>query len=418
MCWTTVIVAGFFACGRLAAHEGRAFEAHDLLTEWVWDPLIVLPIAVSAWLYAAGSRKAEGLARWEKGCFWSGWISLVIALLSPLHPMGESLFSAHMAQHELMMVVSAPLLVLGRPLVAFLWALPHRSRRRAGVITKSFWVRQPWEYLTRPLIAFAIHFAAVWMWHVPAAYDASVTSDAVHTAQHASFLGSALLFWWAAIRQHVARKHYGPGLFYIFATATHTTILGALLTFSNMPWYPVYRSTVAAWGLTPLEDQQLGGLIMWVPPAFVYLGIFLWIFAQWMNDRPVGQRLRSTVTTLLVMMISLNLAGCNTAPNPEFNSFEILPGTDKARGKQLIQAYGCHTCHTIPGIPGATGTVGPPLTAVGRRTYLAGRITNTPENMVRWIHDPKSVDEKTAMPVTGISDADARHVARYLYSLR
>jgi putative membrane protein len=297
-CPTILILAALLACRPLAAHEGRAFGAHDLLTEWVWDPLIVLPIAVSAWLYAAGSRKAEGLARWEKACFWTGWISLVLALMSPLHPMGESLFSAHMAQHELLMVISAPLLVLGRPLIAFLWALPRKTRRSAGAVSKFSWVRQPWEYLTRPLVAFMVHFAAVWLWHVPAAYDASVTSNAVHTAQHASFLGSALLFWWAAIRQHVGRKHYGPGLFYIFATATHTSILGALLTFSNLPWYDVYRSTVGAWGLTSLEDQQLGGLIMWIPPAFVYLAIFLWIFAQWMHDRPVPERLRSTASTL------------------------------------------------------------------------------------------------------------------------
>ena len=95
-----------------------------------------------------------------------------------------------------------------------------------------------------------------------------------------------------------------------------------------------------------------------------------------------------------------------------------MPQGDPARGRALIQAYGCQTCHTIPGIPGATGTVGPPLTAIARRTYLAGRIENTPEHMVQWIHDPKSVDEKTAMPVTGITEEEAIHVARYLYTLR
>jgi cytochrome c oxidase assembly factor CtaG/cytochrome c2 len=400
----------------LAAHEGRAFEAHDLLTEWVWDPLIVAPIALSAWLYAAGSGRAEGLMRWEKTCFWSGWASLMLALMSPLHPMGESLFSAHMAQHEIIMVLSAPLLVLGRPLVAFLWALPQPARRSVGSLGKAAWIRHPWEYLTRPLVAFAIHFAAVWAWHLPAAYDASVTSEAVHTAQHASFLGSALLFWWAAIRQHIGRKHYGPGLFYIFVTAVHTSILGALLTFSNFAWYSVYQSTVGAWGLTPLEDQQLGGLIMWVPPAFIYLAIFLGIFTLWMNDRGAPRHLRSGLTTLAIAAISLTLAGC--ANNSVLIPSEMLHGTDRTRGKELLQAYGCHTCHTIPGIPGAAGTVGPPLSAVGRRTYLAGRITNTPENMTRWIHDPKSVDEKTAMPVTGITESEARHVVRYLFSLR
>jgi putative membrane protein len=417
MRWTTLIAAASVSASALA-HEGRAFQAHDLLTEWVWDPFIVMPIALAALLYARGAGRAVGLRNWEKASFWTGWAALVLAILSPLHPMGEALFSAHMAQHELMMVIAAPLLVLGRPIVAFLWALPPEMRRVAGSAGKISWIRRSWVFVTRPLIAFLIHLVALWVWHIPAAYEVSVTSDAVHTLQHLTFLISALVFWWAAIRQHAARKHYGAGLFYIFGTATHTSILGALLTFSNTAWYPVYTSTVTTWGMTALEDQQLGGLIMWIPPGFVYLGIFLGMFALWMHDRPAPAALRRTFTTLIVAVLALHLGGCNSGPDAEFKDFQVFPGSDRVRGQQLIQAYGCQTCHVIPGIPGAVGTVGPPLTAVGRRTYLAGRITNTPENMVRWIRNPRSVDEKTAMPVTGISDADARHVAQYLYSLR
>jgi cytochrome c oxidase assembly factor CtaG/cytochrome c2 len=399
-----------------AGHEGQPLAPHDLLTAWVWDPLIGLPLALSGLLYYAGASKARGLLRWEVVCFWSGWVALVLALMSPLHPLGEVLFAAHMAQHEVMMVIAAPLLVLGRPLVAFLWALPPAARRACGEWSKSKPVAGSWQFITRPFTAFFLHLAAVWAWHIPRAYQATITSDAVHTAQHFSFLVSALVFWWAVIRQHVARKHYGAGLLYIFGTAVHTSILGALLTFSTTVWYPVYTQSVGRWGLTALEDQQLGGLIMWIPPGFVYLGIFLGMFVLWMNDRPES-RLKA-VSTICFVAAVLGMSGCSTNPDPEFSGQEILPGANPARGRQLIQAYGCTTCHTIPGIPAATGTVGPPLTAVGLRTYLAGRITNTPANMVRWIHNPKSVDDQTAMPVTGITEVEARDVARYLYSLR
>src|SRR5262245_16499391 len=98
------VIAGVLAAVGLPAHQGEPFGWHDLFTEWVWDPVLVIPIVLSAILYARGTRHAAGLSAWERRCFWSGWIVLVISLLSPLHPLGEVLFAAHMAQHELLMV--------------------------------------------------------------------------------------------------------------------------------------------------------------------------------------------------------------------------------------------------------------------------------------------------------------------------
>jgi cytochrome c len=95
-----------------------------------------------------------------------------------------------------------------------------------------------------------------------------------------------------------------------------------------------------------------------------------------------------------------------------------LTGGDPVRGRQQISNYGCDSCHTIPGILTATATVGPPLTQIGRRTYLAGRIENTPDNMMRWIRHPHSVDEKTAMPETGVTERDGRDIVAFLYTLR
>jgi putative membrane protein len=404
------LIAGALVAAPLAAHEGRPLEPHDLALAWQWDPFIVAGLLVSALLYFVGSRRAYGLSTWEKRSYWAGWVALVIALISPLHPMGEVLFSAHMAQHELMMVIAAPMLVLGRPLVAYAWALPRPLRRPAI---------QPLSSLAQPLPAFLLHSIAIWAWHIPAAYDASVRSNMVHAAQHLSFLLTAILFWYVAIRQHVGRKHFGAGLFYIFATATHTAILGAILTLAQSNWYPVYEPLTRAWGLTPLEDQQLGGLIMWIPPAFAYLAAFLWIFLLWIRDADVRHPAR-VLSSLILVAVALGSASCiniNT-PDPEFTAQELVRGGDPKLGMQYIRAYGCGSCHTIPGVQGAYANVGPPLTKVGMRTYLAGRIVNTPENMMRWIHNPKTVDDKTAMPVTGITLQEAWHVTAYLYTLK
>lgn len=255
----------------------------SIWADWERDPGVVVPLAIAAVLYAIGSRRHIGLTRLQRSCFWAGWLSLVIALISPLHPLGEVLFSAHMVQHEILMLVSAPLLVISRPLVTFLWALPFEWRRTLGRWSKTGPVHHSWLWLTAPLSAWWIHAVAIWVWHAPPLFDATLKSDLVHTAQHLSFFLSALLFWWALFYAH-GRRAYGSGVLYIFTTAIHTGILGALLTFAPHPWYAPYANTTQAWGLTPLQDQQIGGLIMWVPASLVYLAAGLYLFAAWMRE--------------------------------------------------------------------------------------------------------------------------------------
>ncbi len=256
------------------------------LPAWELDPGVVIPLVVSAVLYAIGSRKHFGLTRLQRACFWAGWFTLSIALISPLHPLGEVLFSAHMVQHEILMIISAPLLVLSRPLVTFLWALPMNWRRALGRWSKTDPIRSSWMFLTAPLAAWWIHAIAIWLWHAPPLFQATLKSDLIHSAQHLSFFLSALLFWWALFYAH-GRRAYGSGVLYVFTTAVHTGILGALLTFAPHLWYPAYSTTTQAWGLSPLVDQQIGGLIMWVPASLVYLIAGLALFAAWMKESDV-----------------------------------------------------------------------------------------------------------------------------------
>jgi putative membrane protein len=176
-----------------------------------------------------------------------------------------------MLQHELLMMVAAPLLVLGRPLAAWTWALrPDWRRRMAGVI-RWRWLAFAWSALTRPVCAWALHAVALWAWHIPPFFEAALHNEGLHILQHASFFVTALLFWWAVLGSDARSKTSAFAMVYLFTTMMHTSALGALLSLAPTPWYAPYVPLTAALGLDPVDDQQLGGLIMWVPAALAYV---------------------------------------------------------------------------------------------------------------------------------------------------
>jgi cytochrome c oxidase assembly factor CtaG len=280
----------FFATPVLA-HEGKPHTWHDLWHTWSFEPLVVIGLALTAGLFALGVRQlwresgvGKGIKRWEAAAFAGGWFALLIALVSPVHAWGRVLFSAHMTQHELLMLGAAPLLVLGRPLIAFMWALPLVWSRRIGNWARINWFQKTWYALTIPLVAWIVHAVALWMWHIPVLFEAVLHSEWIHTLQHLSFLLSALLFWWALIHGRRGWMGYGAAVLYVFTTSIHSGLLGALLTFSRSVWYPSYVGLTTSWGLTPLEDQQLGGLIMWIPAGVLYAIAGLALFAGWLRE--------------------------------------------------------------------------------------------------------------------------------------
>jgi cytochrome c oxidase assembly factor CtaG len=171
---------------------------------------------------------------------------LAVALLSPLDAAAETSFSLHMVQHELLMVVAPPLLILGRPFAALAVTLPPRVLRIAA-----------WPLALPPLAAWGLHAAALWGWHVPRLFDAGLASSGVHALQHACFFWSALLFWWTVFR----RLSSGAAVLYLLTTLIHSGALAALLTFAP----------AALYAGTTLPEQQVGGLIMWVPAGYALL---------------------------------------------------------------------------------------------------------------------------------------------------
>lgn len=250
-----------------------------MLEGWKPDLLMAVPLAATIILYAVGALRTR-VPRLELIAFAAGWVVLVMALLSPIATLSEVLFSVHMTQHELLMLVAAPLLTMGRPLVPMLFALPRSWRAR---LKGGGGVAPAWSRITAPGVVFVLHAVALWVWHLPVLYEAAVLDDRIHALQHVMFTGTACLFWWGLVRGRYGRLGYGAAVFYVFATAMHSGGLGALLTFASTPIYPLYVHR-AAHGVDPLVDQQLAGLIMWVPAGVVLMVFGLALLGAWLGE--------------------------------------------------------------------------------------------------------------------------------------
>jgi putative membrane protein len=286
-------VAAALACGATAAlaHGGHA---HDESPGWTWDPWITVPLALSLLLFAIGfarlrSRAARGDYRRRGLYFCAGWALLSAALVSPLHAAGERSFSAHMLEHELLMLAAAPLLVLAEPLAILLWAFPARARQAIGALVRTRAMSALWGRLTGPVAATILQAAALWLWHAPFLFDLALASEGWHAAQHLSFILSALLFWSAMLGASRKPASGGQGLaaLCLFATSLISGALGALMAFSQSPWYARYAELgMAPYGLTPAEDQQVAGLIMWIPGGLVHAVAALILVAALLRPAP------------------------------------------------------------------------------------------------------------------------------------
>jgi putative membrane protein len=280
------------------AHQSSADVAFSR-EAWSYDPWLTVPLYALGLLFLVGTRTVWGRAGFGRGvrrahvaCFWAAWLLLALATLSPLHWLSERLFTAHMLEHSILMVVVAPLFVLARPLAAVVWGLPAGARSRINAVRASRPIATALSFLSGPLTATTLHALALWGWHLPALYQLALRSDAVHRLQHLSFLASALLFWWVLLQgrsqQGEDRLRDGVGFLCLFVTSLHSGLLGALITLSRRLWYPAQTVLSEDWGLSPLEDQQLAGLVMWVPMGVIYAAAALYVAARWLKSAQAG----------------------------------------------------------------------------------------------------------------------------------
>jgi len=243
------------------AHAPVALVALSADT-WIWRPEVAVPLALVAGASAVGwwrlSRRGEPAPGWRAGAAGVGVLSLAIALSSPLDRMAHASFTVHMLQHLLLIAVAAPLLLLADSFAALLWGLPSRLRAAAGrLLRPARPLRRLGLWLTALPAAWLVGVLAVWLWHLPIAYDAAVDDRLVHDVEHLAFFASAVLFWWPIIQPHPRLRpaaSYGARVVYLVLAALQGGLLGLLLASSARPWYRAYAS---------LEDQSLGGLVMW-----------------------------------------------------------------------------------------------------------------------------------------------------------
>lgn len=236
----------------------------SLWLSWNLDPLLIAGLVAAAGLYFFGAarltRVDRGLRPREMAAFYAGWLIAALALISPLCPLSVSLFAARVGQHMILSLVAAPLIVAGRPVAAFAAALglsaPRDTRTHPA-----------------PLFAAALFAVLLWFWHAPAPYAATFSSTFVYWSMHLSVFGAALWLWYGLLDARdgsvIAKLASG------FLSSAQMGFLGALITLAPRAVYAPHALTTVAWGLAPLEDQQLGGIVMWIPGCLVFLAFAL-----------------------------------------------------------------------------------------------------------------------------------------------
>jgi putative membrane protein len=232
----------------------------DLWSRWNLDPILICALVVCAgayaWKAAAARRRGRPIVAWRQTSFYLGWTITALALISPLCPLSVSLFAARVGQHVILALIGAPLVAAGRPFANW-------ETESQGIA---------------PLCAAALFAALIWFWHSPAPYAETFRNNFVYWSMHLSVYGAALWLWISLIDAPPAKAMHIvlAGLF----SSIQMGFLGALITFAPRALYTPHLFTTAAWNLTPLEDQQLGGAIMWVPGCVIFFVISMLILWQ------------------------------------------------------------------------------------------------------------------------------------------
>jgi putative membrane protein len=265
---------------------------------WEFDPWFVSPLLLTAALFLNGTinlwRTAgagRGIGFGQQAAFWTGWSVLFFTIVSPLHWLGGQLFTAHMIEHCVLMLVAPPLLAYARPSGGMMWALPRRLRRPLGAIFAGSLAAALWSVFGNPVSATLIQAVALWTWHVPALFDWALRSEAAHRLEHLCFFFAALLFWWSLLHGRGPgrgeRARDGLNIGCLFITVLHSGLLGALITLSPRLLYPAQVHHSPYFGFSTLQDQQLAGLVMWVPMGLIYTGSAMFFAYRWIS---FGQR--------------------------------------------------------------------------------------------------------------------------------
>jgi putative membrane protein len=250
-----------------------------LWTRWNLDPALIGTLLAVLALYLIGLVRFAGpggdIPTWRRAAFVAGWATAAAALVSPLCALSVSLFSARVGQHMILSLVAAPLIMLGRPGVSLARLWPAAGRGLSA---------SPPLRAIRSAAGSATAFAvALWFWHAPGPYNATFASPTVYWLMHLTVLGTALMAWNVLLETRVARTV--PALAVGAVSTLQMTFLGAIITLTPRLLYAPHAVTPYAWGLSQAGDQQLGGLIMWVPGCSIFLAVTLLALGRAMSER-------------------------------------------------------------------------------------------------------------------------------------
>jgi putative membrane protein len=271
------------------AHDGSHLAPQDMWSAWTADPGILAALLLVAWAYLRGRGHRPRHADVRRArCFAGALVAIAVALLSPLDALSGALASAHMVQHLLLTTVAAPLLVLSAPAGRLLRGSPAVVRRAITPWRRRLGLAPFARALRHPGTAWLLHVGTFWLWHAAVLYDAAVENPAVHALEHATFLGTGVLFWRTVLGVRAVRVPAGLAVLLVFGMAMSGVLLSLLLTFGRDAWYSAYATTTHTWGLEPLADQQLAGAIMWVPAGLVHVGVALGLLVTWIRGTADG----------------------------------------------------------------------------------------------------------------------------------
>lgn len=259
-----------------------------LFSAWEWRPLLIFVLLAFGVFYTRGwwtlrQKRSRLATKGRLASYLGGLAALALSLLSPIDWLGGQLFFMHMIQHLLSIMVAAPLLWLGNPFPIALWGVPKRARRPLSALftTRSIF-RRSLTAITKPGISWLLFVVILLGWHEPSAYNLALRRGWVHDIEHIMFFGAAMLYWW-----HVtgAAPHLHPrmpiwmSMGFLLATIPPNMLTGVMIAFSETVVYTYYESIPRVWGVSVMQDQQLGGAIMWIPGSMMYLVAALVVMA-------------------------------------------------------------------------------------------------------------------------------------------
>ncbi len=272
---------------------------------WTGDPALTW-VACAALLYWLGGRRdrrarSDAVHRWRTASFVAGLVAIAVALGSPIDHLADELLWVHMVQHILLLMVAPPLLALARPWNRMWHGLPLGFRRRsAGALAKGRWsapLRSAARFLGDPLPSWLLFTGTLVAWHLPGAYDATLTSPMVHALEHALFFGTGLLFWTRVIDSPPWRSPLAETAraVYVGSAMLVGWLLAIVLALSTSPLYAPYAAEASRpGGITALADQQLAAGIMWVPGSIPFAIAILFVVYRWLDPRRAGPTGKAT----------------------------------------------------------------------------------------------------------------------------